>query len=134
MSYYHAFVPGFNSWYIAALLAIIVALAYARLSVWTKSGKIRHLSERVDKVLCGVLVAPICVMMGVESYWGLAQLWLNATRAVFGFDLGAFCSFFILPLVSILMAAFGIGYLYYKAIGLVRQKAIASIRARRRKL
>ena len=79
MSFYHNFLPGFNFWYVALPLFIILAAVIGYYKYGLENDRVFHrYVDRFLKITSGTMAVIFGAMYIVESGIGIIQLSLNA--------------------------------------------------------
>ena len=111
MSYYHAFIPGFNFWYlyVPAMIGLFYLLGYKSIRVVRRDGrkKFRRLSPRFVGFLSVIASIIFGVLLCAESMNGIVQTFDNA----FANDGSS-------PVYSLIFAGCAVGFLIMIFFGL----------------
>lgn len=135
--YFHAFVPGFNNWYIVSAALIVVAALIGLLAVRVKEVRVKDTNRKgrlikvttrtTDIVVTAILAIVVCYMIYVESFDGILQWWDNHTGTQYG-DPTGFYSLMLAGMTPTVVSAVIWG-IYFFAFRLAKYAKINRIKA-----
>ena len=130
--FYHAFVPGFNNWYILAPAFIVVAFLIGRMTVRAKLGRKQSVRVLVTTQWTDIaIVATLAIAVGYfiyeESFAGILQWWDNTTGTQYGDPTGVYS--LILAGMTPPIITMIVGFIYYVALRIAKTAKLNAYKA-----